>query len=403
MKPCQIDITTDGNACSNQTRDLTSREQAFPQSEDRVNLQKGNLSRPLQWLEAEKFPFLPANFINEHNRRLIEAHEKLRNCDNQEQTGLILECRLNHTGCTEPIDLSFYGKSEILNVHGYGIPKFAHHLAKLLNEPSYQGLLADQYFTEFDQDSSRPKLVGIFQGFNQGSASSVKDAYGLISQLLIQCGAFPDINTKTHAPLRELFSLIEIPSQLGFMCGRGSLIKVIGQTSQPQAMQQFLETHFSSATEHSPGLIARLADHASHPEGMQPLSYSLDYDMKKQMFLPRLSIEVFPEPWHLGKKSAEALTILEWFCELSPEQRQRIREFHSYLPRGAREAHPEWAIDLGLTKKDRCTFLTLPSHLKLSFQRGRTTAKGYAYVMSDLRGSRNSHGHVNPPFNPSRP
>ena len=364
-----------------------------------MNLQEGNLFKPLQWLEAEECPFLPNKFINDHNQRLIETHEKLRNRDNQGETGLILECRLNHKEHIDPIELSFYGKKRNLNIEGWGIPTFAHHLAELLDKPSYQGLLSDQYFTEFDQDSNRPKLAGIFQGLNLCSASSVKDAYSLISQLLIECGAFPEISSKTHAPLRELFSLIEIPSQLGFMCGRGPLIKVIGQTSQSHAMHQFLETHFSSAAEHSPGLIARLADHASHPAGMQPLSYSLDYDMKKQTFLPRLSIEVFPESWHLGKP-AEVLTILEWFCELSPEQRQRVREFQSYLPRGASEVYPEWAVNLGLTEKDRSTFLTLPSHLKLSFQSGHTTVKGYAYVMSDLRGSHNSNGQPHNPFMP---
>lgn len=270
-----------------------------------------------------------------------------------------------------------------------------------MDKPSYQGLLSDQYFTEFDQDSSQTKLAGIFPGLNQFSNSSVIDAYDLISQLLIECGAFPEISTKTHAPLSELFSLIEIPSQLGLMCGRGPLIKVIGQTSQPQGMQQFLETHFGSAAEHSPGLIARLADHASHPEGMQPLRYSLDYDMEKQTFLPRLSVEVFPESWHRGKP-AEVLTMLEWFCELSPEQRQRVREFQSCLPRGASAVYPEWVENLGLTK-DRCTFLTLPSHLKLSFQDGHTTVKGYVYVMSDLRGSRHASDQVNQPRNPSIP
>lgn len=366
-----------------------------------MNLQEGNLFKPLQWLEAEECPFLPNKFINDYNQRLVETHEKRRNRDNQGKTGLILECRLNHKAHIEPIELSFYGEREILNIEGWGIPPFARHLAKLLDKPSYQGLLSDQYFTEFDQKFSRPKLAGIFQGLNQCSASNMQDAYDLISQLLIECGAFPETSNKTHAPLRELFSLIAIPSQLGFMCGRGPLIKVIGQTSQSQAMQQFLEKHLSSAAEHSPGLIARLANHASHPEGIQPLSYSLDYDMKKQTFLPRLSVEVFPESWHLGKP-AEALTILEWFCELSPEQRQRVREFQSCLPRGAREVHPEWAENLGLTK-DRCTFLTLPSHLKLSFQRGHTTVKGYAYVMSDLRGSRDSNDQVSQPREPSMP
>lgn len=112
MKPCQIDITADGNACSNQTRDLSSREQAFPQSEDRVNLQEGNLFKPLQWLEAEECPFLPNKFINDHNQQLVETHEKPRNRDNQGKTGLILECRLNSKEHIEPIELTFMAEEK---------------------------------------------------------------------------------------------------------------------------------------------------------------------------------------------------------------------------------------------------------------------------------------------------
>ena len=345
-----------------------------------MHTQEGNLAKPLKWLEDQQCTFLPSKLIRDNDLPLIKAHEKLRNHLNQRQTGVILECELNQF-CADKIDLSFYGSKEIMNIKDSEIPSFAQSLCALLDNESLRDFLVDQYFTEFDRGSNELHLAGIFQTLDK--TSKAINAYEIITELLIKSGAYPDYKYQEHQPLRDFLSITGLPSQVGIMCGRGQTIKVIGQTTQVKATEDFLEKYFSMVAEHSSGLITRLANQNTHPTGIQPLSYSLDYDVEQQAFLPRLSIEIFPSAWH-SAGNCNALPILDWLCKLSPEQRVMIEQFCTGLPIGARESHPSWMVEAGIIAQEQITYLALPSHLKLSFQSGRTRVKGYFYAISDL-------------------
>ncbi|KZR83993.1 hypothetical protein MITS9509_03109 [Synechococcus sp. MIT S9509] len=345
-----------------------------------MHSQAGNLVKPLKWLEGQQYKFLPSKLIRDNDLPLIKAHEKLRNHLNQRQTGLILECSLNQL-CADEVDLSFYGNREILEIKDSGIPDFAQSLGALLDNESLRNFLIDQYFTEFDHHSNELQLAGIFQTLDK--TSTVINAYAIITELLIKSRAYPDFKYQEHQPLRDFLSVTGLPSQIGIMCGRGQTIKVIGQTTQAKAAEDFLEKYFSKVVKHSSGVITRLANQNIHPEGIQPLSYSLDYDIEQQAFLPRLSIEIFPSVWPRACH-CNALPVLDWLCKLSPDQRVIIEQFCAGLPIGACESYPSWMVETGIFEQEEITYLALPSHLKLSFQRGHTSVKGYFYAISDL-------------------
>jgi len=347
--------------------------------------QEGNLTKPLRWLENQQCAFLPSKLIRDNDLPLIEAHEKLRNYLNQGQTGLILECQLNQP-CANKVDLSFYGNREILGIKDSNIPDFAQSLRELLENESIRNFLVDQYFTEFDHDSNELRLAGVFQALDNNSTTV--NAYEIISRLLVESGAYPDLESNGHQPLRDFLSLTGLPSQIGIMCGRGQTLKVIGQTKKTKSLEGFLEKYFSMTVRHFSGLTTRLANQSKHPAEIQPLSYSLDYDIEKQAFLPRLSIEIFPSSWPRAAR-CNALPILDWMYELNPEQRTLVQQFCDGLPKGACESYPSWMVEAGIIPQDKITYLALPSHLKLSFQNDSTSIKGYFYTVSDLTSNQN--------------
>ena len=297
--------------------------------------------------------------------------------------GLILECQLNEL-CSDKVDLSFYGNRTILEIKDFGIPNFAKSLRALLDNESLRNFLVDQYFIEFDHDSNELQMAGVFQALDNTSTTS--NAYEIITRLLIESGAYPGLERQMHKPLRDFLSLTGLPSQIGIMCGRGQILKVIGQTNKTKVLAEFLEKYFSMAIQHSSELSKRLANQSAHPPEIQPLSYSLDYDMEQQVFLPRLSIEIFPSSWPRAVP-CNVLPVLDWMCELNPEQRILVKQFCDSLPKGACESHPSWMVEIGIIPQEKITYLALPSHLKLSFQDSYTSIKGYFYIVSDLKDS----------------
>ena len=340
----------------------------------------GVFIRSLKWLDSRQIPVFPRMISQDsHALSLLRIFDEFNREPNGVLTSAIGIETILDTEIITSFDMSFPGSCVQLeqNDHLY-LSGFVRKLFKMLDSNEWKCLLADSYFWEFDRGSSDFELAGIFQRLHRTVDS--RDSFEILLRLLIESDYFKIVEPSKHPLLRRFLRLFGLPIQIGFMCGRGSLIKLVGAIRNMEEFCSFFKANFILYDDSNQHWLSKFSGFCSRTLSCANINYSLDYDFADYRFLPRISFEVTPY-WRSKGAVSEVLHAFEEL-NLSDIQLGHLLSYCKYLPLGSKLEYVELISQLGIIDHHSLRFVALPSHFKISFLYGNASVKSYTWLQS---------------------
>ena len=341
-----------------------------------------NYSNALRWILSQNIDILTLGIDRQSATQLCQSYDQIDFDSNHvPRLGLEFEPAMERT------DLCFFGGAELLLGNkllstGEWGPKLVR-----LRSSNIAKYVLPFYFIEYDRTDLGYILAGAFCKLNCSRLGRVESC-SLIEALIQEISPQKTGANTIGKEFIDALCLIQSPLQLGFMEGRGSIIKIMGEASNDSNMVgstlgRLIDLlGFSSYLD--PIAIANVVSH-SRSRGAAFFA-SLDYDFSQNKILPRVSIEILPNSWNrqrtLPANWKEIKGMLNPFG-LSSNQIDMAESYCTLLP------HPRVEPQKDKTKGaisniDNHNFNTdyraNPSNLKISIGQNSSQIKGYCTI-----------------------
>ena len=335
----------------------------------------------LRWLFSQDLPLLTSG-LNYQSASAIchRLDQQIFSDDHIPRLGL--ECDLSRS----KIDLAFSGGPELFaNCQDLTLNDFGTRLIAL-RDNSLARYLPPFYFIEYDSSALGYVLAGGFAKVNS-IGLNWNESCDLINSILTKYGYNSlDFSGVDHEILKAL-QIIQRPTQLGFMSGRGDIIKIMGEISrnhkQVASAINRMQNKCGLASDIDAGVLSKILSQSRVNGTVYSISY--DYDLSRHTILPRLSVEIMPMMWNrhcpMAEKWSHIESIISLF-KLDEVQMKSAQTFSTQLPFPNLNMSSRSSIlnsDDTMDAQD-CEYGILPHHLKLSINRHQSSIKAYCSV-----------------------
>lgn len=202
-----------------------------------------------------------------------------------------------HHGREEVVDIAFKGGVEMLQLPHLQNTTDYHHLCDFLHRQSRLDVVdKSNIWVEYDHSPSGYQIAALFQGFRRANAASV-DPHQLIDNYLTTLKGNASSRNRSSQCLAMMCELFGIPDFLGVMLrDSDDVVKLVCQihAQMHSGLTRLLSDHFAEIIASNglgpDELIGGIDAYASTATA----KISLDINLKDDVFLPRLCLEIHP-------------------------------------------------------------------------------------------------------------
>ena len=335
----------------------------------------------LRWLFSQDLPLLTSG-LNYQNASAICHRLDQQISSDDHIPRLFLECHLSRS----KIDLAFFGGPELFaNCEDLSFNEIGSRLIAL-RDNNLARFLPPFYSVEYDYSGLGYVLAGGFTKVNS-IGLNLNETCDLINLILIKFGySSLDFSGVDHEIL-EAVQIMQHPTMLGFMSGRGNIIKIIGEISRNHKQVASaiirMQEKCGFASDIDAGALSDILSQSRINGAVYSISY--DYDLGRHTVLPRFSVEIMPMMWNrkcpLAEKWSQIESIISSF-KLDDAQMKSAQTFSTQLPFPNLSMSSRRNVLHSEDKMDAqtCGYGILPSHLKLSINRHQSSIKAYCSI-----------------------
>ena len=350
---------------------------ALPNSID----SQAGYSDALNWLRAQpidaiglslNYPGASSICQNFDNRRSADSHFPM----------IGLECDPSKS----KIDIAFRGWTEILEWTSNDHLIKAGKCLKHLRANGFAKVILPSCFLEYDCNHDGYKLSGYFVGIDRSEVPP--EALVVLLNSIVKKLERQNINLNDRdGILGGVLLGMKRYIQIGFMNGRGNIIKVSGEVANQSGrfatgLAQVIN-NLNLASQIETDAVMRMLLKSRSATGIYSLS--LDYDLDRQKFMPRVGIEISSTKWSRGAEKEDWDFIESRIKQFAIDNTQVnfAKTFFHQMP-WLLEANKGYADRSSLDKQidqNHGRYSINPTHIKVSILPSGTAIKCYCVVI----------------------